>query len=152
MQQRTNKKKWFNVRSKTSQAPIVINSRPGYTQTFSRIEKAGSGVRRRSFHYIKGLNSSVQHSGWKDHDVTNNSYWKESALLNGEDEHVECSKEMNIFNSTFTFSHYNMAAAKNVCNFLLISSISRPNLLCFGFDLNQSQRTKPISRNGYGPD
>ena len=32
---------------------------------------------------------------------------------------------------------------------LLISSSSRPNLLCFGFDLNQSQRTIPISRNGY---
>ena len=35
---------------------------------------------------------------------------------------------------------------------LLISDISRPSLFCFGFDLNQSQRTKLISRNGYGPD
>ena len=35
---------------------------------------------------------------------------------------------------------------------LLISSSSRPNLLCFGFDLNQSQRTIPISRNGCLPD
>ena len=35
---------------------------------------------------------------------------------------------------------------------LLISSSSRPNLLCFGFDLNQSQCTIPISRNGYLPD
>ena len=35
---------------------------------------------------------------------------------------------------------------------LLISSSSRPNLLCFGFDLNQSKRTIPISRNWYLPD
>ena len=34
---------------------------------------------------------------------------------------------------------------------LLASSTSRPNLLCFGFDLTQSQNSKPISRNGYGP-
>ena len=27
-----------------------------------------------------------------------------------------------------------------------------PTLLCFGFDLTQSQSSKPISRNGYGPD
>ena len=70
----------------------TITSRPRYTQTFTKIEKTGSGVRRRSWHYIKRLNSSVQHSGWKDHDVTKNSYWKEFAFLNGEDEHVECSK------------------------------------------------------------
>ena len=35
---------------------------------------------------------------------------------------------------------------------LLVSSTSRPNLLCFGFDLTQSQSSKPISRNGYGPN
>ena len=35
---------------------------------------------------------------------------------------------------------------------LLISSSSRPNLLCFGFDLNQSQHTIPISRSGNLPD
>ena len=35
---------------------------------------------------------------------------------------------------------------------LLISSSSRPNLLCLGFDLNQSQRTIPIFRNGCLPD
>ena len=35
---------------------------------------------------------------------------------------------------------------------LLVSSTSRPNLLCFGFDLTQSQSSKPVSRNGYGPN
>ena len=30
--------------------------------------------------------------------------------------------------------------------------VSLPSLFCFGFDLNQSQGTKPISRNGHGPD
>ena len=35
---------------------------------------------------------------------------------------------------------------------LLVSSTSRPNLLCFGFDLTQSQSSKTISRNGYGPN
>ena len=32
-----------------------------------------------------------------------------------------------------------------------ISSISWPSLFCLCFDLKQSQGTKPISRNGYGP-
>ena len=41
---------------------------------------------------------------------------------------------------------------QNFVSLLLISTSSRPNLLCFGFDLNQSQRTIPISRNGYVPD
>ena len=41
---------------------------------------------------------------------------------------------------------------KKIVQLLLISSISRPSLSCFGFDLNQSPGTKPISRNGYGPD
>ena len=41
---------------------------------------------------------------------------------------------------------------KKKIQLLLVSSTSRPNLLCFGFDLNQSQSSKPISRNGYGPD
>ena len=35
---------------------------------------------------------------------------------------------------------------------LLVSSTSRPNLLCFGFDLTQSQSSKSISRNVYGPN
>ena len=35
---------------------------------------------------------------------------------------------------------------------LLASSTCRPNLLCFGFDLTQSQSSKLISRNGYGPN
>ena len=35
---------------------------------------------------------------------------------------------------------------------LLASNTSQPNLLCFGFDLTQSQSSKPISRNGYGPN
>lgn len=38
------------------------------------------------------------------------------------------------------------------CWTLLISSISRSSLFCFGFQLNQSQGTKPISRNVYCPD
>ena len=37
-------------------------------------------------------------------------------------------------------------------NQLLVSSTSRPNLLFSGFDLTQSQSSKPISRNGYGPN
>ena len=37
-----------------------------------------------------------------------------------------------------------VAAIKNV-SLLLISSSSRPDSLCFGFDLNQSQRTMLIS-------
>ena len=41
---------------------------------------------------------------------------------------------------------------KKIVQLLLISGISRPSLSCFGFDLNQSPGTKPLSRNGYGPD
>ena len=48
--------------------------------------------------------------------------------------------------------HYNMAATQNRVQLLLISSISLPNLLCFGIDLNQSHRSKLIARNGYGPN
>ena len=44
-----------------------------------------------------------------------------------------------------------MAATKKN-QLLLVSSTSRPNLLCFGFDLTQSQSSKTISRNGYGPN
>ena len=33
---------------------------------------------------------------------------------------------------------------------LLTSSILRPSLFCFGFDFNQSQCAKPVSRNAYG--
>ena len=44
-----------------------------------------------------------------------------------------------------------MAATKKN-QLLLVSSTSRPNLLCFGFDHTQSQSSKPISRNGYGPN
>ena len=47
--------------------------------------------------------------------------------------------------------HYNMTASKKK-KVLLASSSSRPNLLGFGFDLTQSQSSKPISRNGYGPN
>ena len=32
---------------------------------------------------------------------------------------------------------------------MFFSSITRPNLLCFGFDLNPSQRTIHIFTNGY---
>ena len=35
---------------------------------------------------------------------------------------------------------------------LLASSTSRPNSLCFGFNLTQSQSSKPLSRKGYGPN
>ena len=35
---------------------------------------------------------------------------------------------------------------KKIVQLLPISSISRPSLFCFGFDLNQSQGTKSISR------
>ena len=35
---------------------------------------------------------------------------------------------------------------------LFVYVTSRPNLLCFGFDHTQSQISKPISRNGYGPN
>ena len=41
---------------------------------------------------------------------------------------------------------------KKIAQLLLISSICRPSLFCFGFDLNQSPGTKPISGNGHGPD
>ena len=44
-----------------------------------------------------------------------------------------------------------MAAIKKNVQLLPISSISRSSLFCFGFDLNQSQGTKPTSRNGNGP-
>ena len=45
-----------------------------------------------------------------------------------------------------------IAANKKIVQFVLISGFSRPSLFCFAFDLNLSQRTKRISRNGYGPD
>ena len=44
-----------------------------------------------------------------------------------------------------------MAATKKK-NQLLVSSTSRPNLLFSGFDLTQSKSSKPIPRNGYGPN
>ena len=44
-----------------------------------------------------------------------------------------------------------MAATKKN-QLLLVSSTSQPNLLCFGFDLTQSQSSKTVSRNGYGPN
>ena len=59
-----------------------------------------------------------------------------------------------VFVSEFCFCllpHYNMAATKKN-QVLLASNTSQPNLLCFGFDLTQSQSSKPISRNGYGPN
>ena len=46
---------------------------------------------------------------------------------------------------------YNMAAIKKKnIELILISSIARPDLFCFGFGLNQSQRTKLIPQNGNG--
>ena len=62
-----------------------------------------------------------------------------------------------VFITEFCFDLLPQVAAikkkkKKIIQLLLISSISRPSLFCFGFDLNQSPGTKPISRNGYGPD
>ena len=58
-----------------------------------------------------------------------------------------------VFSIEFCFSQLpQMAAFKKIVQLLPISSISRPSLFCFGFDPNQSQGRKPISRNGYGPD
>ena len=58
-----------------------------------------------------------------------------------------------VFITEFCFGRLaQMAAIKEIVQLLLISSISRPSLFCFGCDLNQSQGMKPISRNGYGLD
>ena len=58
-----------------------------------------------------------------------------------------------VFITEFCFDRLpQMAAIKEIVQFLPISSISWPSLFCFGFDLKQSQGTKPISRSGYGPD
>ena len=48
-----------------------------------------------------------------------------------------------VFNTEFCFSRLlQMAANKKIIQPLLsIFSIFRPSLFCFGFDLNQSQRT-----------
>ena len=58
-----------------------------------------------------------------------------------------------LFSIEFYFGRLRQITAikKNV-QLLPISSISRSSLFCFGFDLNQSQGTKPISRNGNGPE
>ena len=50
----------------------------------------------------------------------------------------------------FFSPNYRNGRHQKFLQLLLISSISWPSLFCFGFD--QSQSTKPISRNGYGPD
>ena len=75
----------------------------------------------------------------EDYDVqTMNLYWKKSASLF---QSAEMSRPVYF---------RQMAAIKiNIQRLLIsISSILRPNVFCFGFDLNQSQRTRPISRNG----
>ena len=58
--------------------------------------------------------------------------------------------------ANFVSSYYRITTwppqKKKKNQLLLVSSTFRPNLLCFGFDLTQSQSSKPISRNGYGPN
>ena len=57
-----------------------------------------------------------------------------------------------VFITEFCFDRLpQMAVIKEIVQFLPISSISCQSLFCFCFDLKQSQGTKPISRNGYGP-
>ena len=58
-----------------------------------------------------------------------------------------------VFNTEFCFSRLlQMAAIKKIIQpSLSIFSIFWASLFCFGFDLNQSQRTKPLSRNDYSP-
>ena len=58
-----------------------------------------------------------------------------------------------VFITKFCFDRLpQMTVIKEIVQLLPISSISWPSLFCFCFDLKQSQGTKPISRNGYGPD
>ena len=88
---------------------------------------------------------------FKDHDVyVMNLYWKESAPL-----FQSARAFANYFiYAIFPCSDSRIASGRNqkFVSLLLISSSSRPNLLCLGFDLNQSQRTIPIFRNGCLPD
>ena len=101
----------------------------------------------------------------KDHDVQMmNLYWKESVslFLNAVISRFVCRMfqiHELFFYDVFACSVYYWILfrpiAANGCHQkhiqpLLISSILPPSLFCFGFDLNQSQRAKPISRNGYG--
>ena len=49
-----------------------------------------------------------------------------------------------VFSIEFCFGRLpRMAAIEKIVQLLPISSISRPSLVCFGFELNQSQGTKP---------
>ena len=49
-----------------------------------------------------------------------------------------------VFTCEFFFGRLpQMAAIEKVVHLLHISSISRPSLVCFGFELNQLQGTKP---------
>ena len=64
-----------------------------------------------------------------------------------------CCLPLKSFITEFCFDRLpQMAAIKEMVQLLPISSISWSSLFCFCFDLKQSQGTKPISRNGYGPD
>ena len=56
-----------------------------------------------------------------------------------------------VFFTEFCCGRLPQMAAMKKKQLLFISGISRPSLCRFDFDLNQSQGTKPISRNGYGP-
>ena len=90
----------------------------------------------------------------EDHDVhMMNLYWKEFASL------FQSARVYAVFYFIYaifrcsdfvllTFvsadSHITSGRDQKFVELLLISSSSRPNLLCFGFDLNRSQRTIPI--------
>ena len=49
-------------------------------------------------------------------------------------------------------AHYKRPPSKICLSSTHFLYSSRPNLICFGFDLNQWQRKIPLSRNGYLPD
>ena len=66
---------------------------------------------------------------------------------------ISMLSSLSVFITEFCFDRLpQMAVIKEIVQLLPICSISWPSLFCFCFGLKQSQGTKPISRNGYGPD
>ena len=66
---------------------------------------------------------------------------------------ISMLSSLAVFITEFCFDRLpQMAVIKEIVQLLPICSISWPSLFCFCFGLKQSQGTKPISRNGYGPD
>ena len=146
-----------------SSSPAVCGTRYfGICQVFLRYCGIGYPPMSPSF-----ISDAIQfkHFLWlwlEDHDVhMMNLYWKEFASL------FQSARVYAVFYFIYaifrcsdfvllTFvsadSHITSGRNQKFVELLLISSSSRPNLLCFGFDLNHSQRTIPISRNGYLPD